>query len=293
MEYVCLGILIALIVFFLIVNICDMNRFVVSEYTFSSDKVTKEATFVFLSDLHDKRYGKDNRKLLAAIEQAKPDIVLVGGDMIVASPDEKNAHAKAFMCTLAERYKIYHGMGNHEYRSDLYRDVYHDMYDEYSRPLLERNVTFLRNEKVLLPEYNIELGGIQIDRKYYKKFSVRPMEDSYAQEIMGANDDKHYNILLAHNPDYFKQYAAYGSDLILAGHLHGGIVRLPLLGGMASPAVRFFPRYTGGLYREKASRMVVSRGLGTHTLPMRIFNPAELVVLHIKPACQEEEKQIK
>jgi len=54
MEYIILGIVIALILFFFIVNICDMNRFVVREYTFTSEKVTKEVTFAFLSDLHDK-----------------------------------------------------------------------------------------------------------------------------------------------------------------------------------------------------------------------------------------------
>ncbi len=288
MEYIFFGILGALLLFFLIVNIRDMNRFVVREYTFTSDKVTKEATFAFLSDLHDKSYGKDNIKLLNAIEKTKPDALLVGGDMIVATPGKENKKAKAFMQTLAVRYTIFHGMGNHEYRSDLYRDEYGNMYDEYSKPLLEKGVKFLRNEAVVLEDCNIEIRGVEIDRKYYKRFTVRHMEDAYIEEILGANNGNRYEILLAHNPDYFKQYAAYGADLTLSGHVHGGIIRMPWLGGIASPAVRFFPKYNGGLYQKDKAAMVVSCGLGTHTLPMRIFNPAELIVIHIKPACKDE-----
>ena len=293
MEYVILGICVAVVVFFIIVNICDMNRFVVKEYTFTSDKIKKEITFAFLSDLHDKRYGKGNKKLLKAIDETKSDFLLVGGDMIVASPDEPNCNAKAFMQTLAEQYTIYHGMGNHEYRSDLYRDTYGNLYDEYHKPLADRGVVFLRNEAVCLEDYNIEIRGVEIDRKYYKKFTVPYMDDSYIEEILGKKEGKHYEILLAHNPDYFPQYCEYGADLILSGHVHGGLVRIPFLKGIASPAVRFFPRYDGGLFTKGKSNMVVSRGLGTHTLPVRIFNPAELVVIRLIPACKEEEKNIK
>ncbi|MBE5886858.1 MAG: hypothetical protein E7284_10705 [Lachnospiraceae bacterium] len=293
MEYIILCIVIALILFFLIVNICDMNRFVVRKYTFSSDKVKKEITFAFLSDLHDKKYGKNNSKLLDAIDKVKPDALLVGGDMIVASPEETNTNAKELMNTLAQKYTVYHGMGNHEYRSDLYREKYGEMYDEYSKPLMERGVIFLRNKAVLLAEHNIEICGVEIDRKYYKRFTVRHMDDSYMEEILGKNEGTHYEILLAHNPDYFKQYKDYGADLTLSGHVHGGLVRMPFFGGIASPAVRFFPKYDGGLFTKEKSNMVVSRGLGTHTLPVRIFNPAELVVIHLKPACKEQEKQIK
>ena len=288
MEYIILGIVIALILFFFIVNICDMNRFVVREYTFTSEKVTKAVTFAFLSDLHDKKYGKDNYKLLKAIDAVKPDVVLVGGDMIVARPERPNFNAKAFMKELAKKYTVYHGMGNHEYRSDLYREDYGEMYDEYSKPLMEQGVKFLRNEAVVLEDYNVEIRGVEIDRKYYKRFTVRQMDDSYMEEILGVNGGSHYEILLAHNPDYFKQYAFYGADLTLAGHVHGGIVRMPFMGGIASPAVRFFPKYNGGLYRQGKANMIVSCGLGTHTLPMRIFNPAELAVIRIKPACKDE-----
>ncbi len=293
MGYIILSIIIAIVLFFIIVNICDMNRFVVREYTFSSDKIQKEIKFAFLSDLHDKKYGRNNINLIRAIDEVKPDALLVGGDMILASPEENNINAKELMNKLADKYTIYHGMGNHEYRSDLYREKYGKMYDEYSKPLIGRGVVFLRNKAVLLEDYNVEIRGVEIDRKYYKRFSVRYMDDTYMEEILGKNEGTHYEIFLAHNPDYFKQYKDYGADLTLSGHVHGGLIRMPLVGGIASPAVRFFPKYDGGLFTIEKSNMVVSRGLGTHTLPVRIFNPAELVVIHLKPACKEQEKQIK
>ena len=96
--------------------------------------------------------------------------------------------------------------------------------------------------------------------------------------------------MLAHNPEYFANYAKYGADLILSGHVHGGVVRLPFVGGCASPAIRLFPKYSDGLYTLQNKKMVVSCGLGSHTIPMRIFNPGELTVISLKP---EEESDTK
>ncbi len=293
MEYVIIGILVILFLFFMIVNICDMNRFVVREYVFTTDKTEREFCFAFLSDLHNKNYGKENEKLIKAIDDAAPDVLLVGGDMIVASPGKTNDHAKKLMAVLAEKYQVFYGMGNHEYRSDIYPEKYGDMYAEYTEPLKKQGVVFLRNETVSLEDFHVKIRGIEIDRCYYKRFRVYPMEDNYPEELLGRKSEDYYEIMLAHNPDYFKKYAAYGSDLVLAGHVHGGIIRLPFIGGIASPAVRFFPKYNGGLYTSGKTNMLVSCGLGTHTLPLRIFNPAELMIIRIKPACKEDEKQIK
>lgn len=293
MEFVIGGVIVILFAFFMIINIRDMNRFVVREYMFTSDKVNGEFKFAFLSDLHNKRYGKENEKLIKAIDDAAPDALLVGGDMIVASPGKANVHAKKIMEELAEKYPVYYGMGNHEYRSDIYPEKYGDMYPEYTEPLKKQGVVFLRNETASLEEFRVKVRGIEIDRCYYKRFRVYPMDDSYPEELLGEKSDDYYEIMLAHNPDYFKKYAAYGSDLVLSGHVHGGLIRLPFIGGIASPAVRFFPKYNGGLYTMGDTKMIVSCGLGTHTLPLRIFNPAELIIIRIMPACKEDEKQIK
>ncbi|MBR6274349.1 MAG: metallophosphoesterase, partial [Lachnospiraceae bacterium] len=91
-----------------------------------------------------------------------------------------------------------------------------------------------------------------------------------------------YNIMLAHNPVYLREYASYNADLVLSGHLHGGIVRLPFIGGIMSPQTFFSRRYSAGLYKEGSCHMYVSRGLGVHTIPLRLFNRPELAFITIK-----------
>ena len=108
------------------------------------------------------------------------------------------------------------------------------------------------------------------------------MEDSYITEKLGVLDESKYNILLAHNPEYFKKYAAWGADLVVSGHVHGGIMRLPFIGGVIAPSFRLFPKYSGGQYQSGDTIMLLSTGLGSHTLPFRIFNPGQLVVLELE-----------
>ena len=109
------------------------------------------------------------------------------------------------------------------------------------------------------------------------------MDAAYLKRLLGKPSAGEYNILIAHNPDYFPAYAEWGADLVLSGHVHGGIMRLPLLGGVLSPALRLFPKYDGGLFQEGGSTMILGRGLGSHTIPIRIFNPGELIVVTLEP----------
>ena len=101
-------------------------------------------------------------------------------------------------------------------------------------------------------------------------------------ESLGKVDDTKYQVLLAHNPPYMQAYCKWGADLILSGHLHGGVVRLPGIGGVISPQFHLFPKYSGELTVEGETSIVVSKGVGTHTFKVRFLNPAEIVVLHIK-----------
>ena len=80
---------------------------------------------------------------------------------------------------------------------------------------------------------------------------------------------------------HFGTYRSWGADLTVSGHLHGGYVRLPGIGGIVSPQMRPFPKYDRGLYEEYGQYLAVSAGLGDHHMPVRIGNPRELVVLHI------------
>ena len=288
---------ILLVIAVVIVLIClwdmlyDSNHFTVREYSLADPRIAKDCRAVVLADLHNKQYGKDNEQLLAAIRACRPDMILVAGDMLTARPGRKLDPALHVLRELAKEYPIYYGNGNHEHRLTLYPDVYGDMGERYQKALDEIGIRPLVNAHVQLPEYGITVYGLQIDRSYYKRFIRQSMEAAYVASELGAAETADYCILLAHNPDFFEAYAAWGADLSLAGHVHGGVARVPFWGkGVIAPSLRLFPQYDGGQFTRDGHVMIVSSGMWMHTIPVRLFNPAELVVLHLQHAEPEKTK---
>lgn len=267
----------------LLVSVWDCNRFITVEYEIESDKVIRPCKFVLLSDLHNKSYGKDQTKLVDRIDSLSPDAVLVAGDMLTASGRRSSGAALSLMRQLSSRYKVYYGMGNHEQYLKLYPEKYGTTYDDYTAGLSEMGIEPLINENTYLPEYNIAVCGSQIDRCFYKKFRKHPMDEHYLSRLLGEPKESACQVLIAHNPQYFEEYAAWGADVVVSGHVHGGIVKLPVLGGVISPNITLFPQYDGGKFVCGKTAMVLSRGLGTHTIPIRVFNPGELVVITLVP----------
>lgn len=272
----------AAIILCLLVAVWDCNRFVTVEYEVVSEKIAESCKFVILSDLHNKSYGKDNRRLIEKIEDISPDAILVAGDMLTATKGKSFENALSLMKKLSAVYPVYYGMGNHEYRLSLYPEQYGDMYERYMAGLKAAGIEPLINQNTYLPSYNVAVCGVQIDRKYYGRFRECLMKGDYLIKNLGEPREGSCQILIAHNPLYFKEYAAWGADVIVSGHVHGGIMRLPLLGGVLSPNLSLFPKYDGGRFEQGGSTMILSRGLGTHTIPLRIFNPGELVVLKMR-----------
>ncbi len=267
------------------VDIIDINRFVIKEYNLESDKIDKEFNIVLLADMHNKEFGKGNCKLVKAIEDINPDFVLVAGDMLTAKPGKDYSNALRFFENMKNG-PVYYGLGNHEYRMKIYKDQYGDAFEDYTERLRELGVEVLANDYIDIEGTGIRVQGLMIDRSYYKRFEHHEMTGEYIAETTSEIDLSRYNILIAHNPEYFPAYAQYGSDLIVSGHVHGGIMKLPFIGGIISPKLSLFPRFDGGLFRHLNSTMVLSRGLGCHTLPLRIFNPGELVYIKLSP-CQK------
>lgn len=295
-------VLIVLTVFFLIVMIIDGNRFHIVEYQLYTNKIKEEHNFVVLSDLHNKSYGEKNQKLWNAIEKLNPEAILIAGDMLTAKPGKSYQVALKLMKDLAAKYPVYYGMGNHETRLFLYPETYGDAGERYENELKKVQIEFLRNVSRKC-EDNIRITGLDMARRYYRRFKKTAMDKNYLQDTLGKVKAEEYEILLAHNPDYFEEYADWGADLVLSGHVHGGMMRLPILGGVVSPAFKLFPKYDGGLFQYGKSTMILSRGLGMHTIPIRIFNPGELISLKLCPekaekrmdvsACQKSGKLVK
>lgn len=268
---------------FLGIIIRDMNRFVVVSYRVKSTKVKEKFSFVLLSDLHNKSYGRHNEKLAEAILDLKPDCAIVAGDMYTSRAGSSYEHAVELLGAISEKLPVYMANGNHEHKTDYDRKTFGDMYDRYRAELDSYGLKPLVNERVQLADRNISICGSQIGRECFQHFKRFPMPEDYLDKLVGRAEKDKFQILIAHNPDYFEEYAAWGADLVLSGHIHGGIVRFPGLGGMVSPAVKLFPQYDGGIFQIGGSTMILSRGLGTHAIPVRMWNPGELVYVTVEP----------
>ena len=280
-------ILIGVIVFICIAEwIREIVTFQVTHYDIASDKLNGleyERKIVFLSDLHNNHYGKNNEKLLDAVKEQKPDLILIGGDMLVGKADVSSKVAESFVSRLTEICPVYYANGNHEQRMKVYSETYGTAFDEYKDQLEKNGVTFVENECVDVnwDECQLKIFGLEIPVGYYKKFRKQILAVDVVQEQIGKPDGSCYNILMAHNPTYTNTYLEWGADLILSGHFHGGVVRIPGLGGIITPQWHMFPKYSGELTEKDGKYVVVSKGLGMHTLKIRFLNPAEMVVLHL------------
>lgn len=250
-----------------------------SSYRIKDRRLKKNAKIVMVSDLHNARYGERNAKLIHAIEALDPDLILVAGDVIVGKPGLSVDTGIDFLNSLGERFPVYVGKGNHEMRTSIY-DKYGDMWKNLYEGTRDK-VHWLINERVYLADYNITIHGLDMKPEYYRRFKKLYMDSSYLEEELQKPDRKSYNILIGHDPDYFEEYAAWGADLSVSGHVHGGLIIIPHLGGLISPMIKFFPKYYKGDYTIGDSHMIVSAGLGLHTLKIRVNNEPDLVTINL------------
>ena len=261
----------------------ELKCFVRKEYIIPMKDLKSSHKAIFLSDMHNHVYGKDNCELLEAIRKEKPDYVWIGGDMLVGKAGISYQPALEFVKRLPEICPVYYANGNHEQRMKEIPENYDFSYDEYKKQLVEAGVHFLENDSFSFDwdGKKIKLSGLEIPLGCYLHWHKDDVKAEEIIERIGKKDDC-YEILLAHNPSFVDKYLERGADLILSGHLHGGIVRIPGVVGAISPSFEIFPKYSGDHYQKDGTDIVVSKGLGTHTFNIRLFNPAELIVLNFK-----------
>lgn len=286
MIAIMLGVLMVLMALVLWKMHRELHDFQVVEYGIRSHKLNglkEDKKIIFLSDLHNHVYGDDNAPLLAAIKEADPECILIGGDMLIGKDGYSYEPAEKFVKSLTDICEVYYANGNHEQRMKEQPEEYEQSYAVYKASLEKSGVHFLENENVeiLFEDIGVSITGLEIPRECYTHFRRKEMPEGAIEKRIGTSQSERFQILLAHNPVYMKEYLAWGADLILSGHLHGGMVRIPGLGGVIAPNMALFPKYSGDLYREGEQNVVVSKGLGTHTISVRLFNPAEVVVLNV------------
>lgn len=244
-------------------------------------KKNEQIKILFLSDLHGREYGEANRKLLGRIQKENPDCILVGGDMLTRGRPETDSVALDLMRRLPSLAPVYAANGNHEQKMKENTEKYKDRYEKYSAGLKKAGIHILENDTAFFRKgsFQASVTGLEIPLSCYSHFGKEALRIKEIEKRIGTVPEGCYHILLAHNPSYVEQYWKWGADLVLSGHLHGGVVRLPFLGGVITPQMQLFPKYSGDMYKKDGHRCVVSRGLGTHTVNVRLYNMAELVCL--------------
>lgn len=264
-------------------NIIDTHRLVVTRYEISSERIRGRVRAVLVSDLHDTSFGRNNKRLLERIDSLAPDIILSAGDMVTSEKGSGNRAGQDFMETLARKYTIFAVEGNHENKMSDHPERFPSFSERMYRASLKiKGIHFPYEEPAMVWDSDIFVSALKMPVRYDSKFNRKKPPLSELRLMCPEPVEGAYNILLAHDPLYFREYSALGYDLAVSGHIHGGIIRFPKLGGLLSPDFSFFPKYDAGLYRENGFSMIVSRGLGTHTIPVRIGNPAEIVVIDFK-----------
>lgn len=223
-----------------------------------------------LSDLHGAEFGEDNADLFAAVLQAKPDYIFYLGDLEDRYRGPVPGYAETVAAGLAAIAPTYYVTGNHEWAIG---DV-----PQLKERLRENGVTVLSNQFVPLERSGdvIILAGIDDPNGY----ADQETPEELAAELTAACGEDAFWILLAHRNDHFPgQYSLLGADLVLSGHGHGGMIRLPGTDGLISTDRTLFPSYTAGLYYENGSTLFVTRGLGNSGPSFRLFNRPEVAMV--------------
>ena len=259
----------------LVLNILyNRTNYTAEFYQTSSKRLTHGIRMVFLTDLHLREYGQDNKDLTDDIERLSPDIIILGGDMVNCNSKDGYDSMISLCRRLSETAPVYGVLGNHE---DVEIFIKND--EELVSRFEKAGVTFLRNteDKVMLYGNTVSLVGLEGKPEDFENYGAKECMDSLQEE------DYDFRVCIAHVPTYFPSVLEnYTFDLGLSGHVHGGIVQLPKLGPIYSAEEGFLPEYASGEYElSNGAPLIVSRGLGDSGWAPRINNIPELSVIDI------------
>ena len=278
-----LGVLLAAVLASAVSAVVCSRELKVTEYDVGIDGLTSPARVVVISDLHSREYGEDNSTLLALIAAQHPDAVFAVGDMINRSADEEDIlQFLELLVKLQEIAPVYYSPGNHE--SDYMTDRDSGLLGRVSAT----GVTVLLDEYVetQLGGSTVRIGGT-MGHYYRYEWSEEQKNDppDYAmQEEIGSTDVP--SIVLMHMPENMIADSArknWNADLYISGHTHGGVVRLPLIGGLVAPTQGLFPKYDQGFFTvDGRLKLIITSGLAGYGPIPRIFNRPEICVINLK-----------
>ena len=219
-----------------------------------------------IADLHCAEYDEGNQKLLSMLKEAQPDIIVFTGDTFDERHPDK-APTLEFLRACMEIAPCYMVTGNHE--CAMNRQDYFAL----EAQIREIGVDVMHAEKVTLTRGDASITLVGVDDENYEGVLHSP------EQLLALAGTDGFTVLLSHRPEYFWRYAESGIDLTLSGHAHGGQFRLPLIGGLYAPGQGALPEYDSGVYTYQNANMVVSRGIGQSSFPLRFNNRPELVIV--------------
>ena len=224
---------------------------------------------VVLSDLHGAEFGEDNEPLFSAVSAENPDYIFYLGDLEDRYRGAQTDYAEIVASGLTAIAPTYYVTGNHEWAIGDVPTLKERLAAHGVTVLSNRHVPVERNGETIL------LAGVDDPNGY----ADQKTPEELTAELYAEYGDSFW-LLLAHRNDRFEeQYSLLGADLVLSGHGHGGIVRLPFTDGLLSTNRTFFPSYTAGLYEKNGSVLFVTRGLGNSGPSLRLFNRPEVAAL--------------
>ena len=229
-----------------------------------------------IADIHGAEHGENNERLIRRIRDAEPDIIAIAGDLIDDHqrriPLERQFEiAETLTTALLEIAPVYFVTGNHEW------DIGNTL--EFLGMLRDWGVVVLRNNYILLERGGQSIILVGIDDPH------GPADMPSPNEVIGRiaeTNDADFMIVMYHRNYKLPMFSQLGVDLLLSGHAHGGLVRLPFTDGLIGPRREFFPTHTSGLYTMGTTNMIVTRGLGNHYGWTRFLNNPEVVVIELR-----------
>lgn len=254
----------------------------VSYYEYYNEKIENAFKIVQLSDLHNSCFGEENSRLIKRIEEEKPDLILMTGDMLNGYEDRTDI-VTDLIKQASQIAPVYYYLGNHELDY---------MENQENGGMLEKKLedagaVVLEKEYIdtVIAGQQVRIGGV------YGYVLARDWEDGSEQRFMeDFQDTDRMKILMSHIPEgllLWKSMEHWDVDLVFSGHAHGGQMRLPFIGGLYDPEEGFFPTYTKGMYECGKGTMVLSAGLGSSNGVPRINNLPDLVVCTVESGEQK------
>lgn len=266
----------------LLYGIIETKLLKVKEYTYKSEKVPEELKgkkLALISDVHGIYHGKDNARLFDKLSSINPDCIVICGDLVNGRGEKELKYAFHFLRKVRKlKIPVIYTFGNHE---EKLRKKHRRACKKLIR-FSNRRIFLLNNRAVKINGFgNTVFTGLNLPLWMYHGRDTDGILKKRTDKILSKlNTDSSFKILIAHDPEHIKEYAESGYDLCLSGHLHGGIVYLPYIGGIVTPRFQLFKKEVKGLHECGNMKMIISGGVGWHDIPVRLFNRPEIVVVH-------------